>query len=145
MSFREKIEWATLIALTSGIGWYFVTIYHASKAAGRSLEHGPGIMASMMLFGVAVAIIVVIMVGTSIFFAIRTPDEASVRADEREKAFSLRATRFAYFLLLIGNMAIFAAAHIGHGLYFLLNLLLAVIFIAEIARVAYGLVLYRKG
>ena len=145
MSFREKIEWATLIALTSGTGWYFIALNHASHAAGQSLERGSGMMASIILFGVAVAIVVVIMVVTSIFFAVRTPDEAKVHADEREKAFSLRATRFVYLLLMIGNIAVFAAAHIGHGLYFLLNLLLAVIFVAEIGRVAYGLVLYRKG
>ncbi len=145
MSLREKIEWATLVALVSGFGWYFVTIYLASKAAGQSLEHGPGIMASMGLFGVAVAIITIIMVVTSIFFAVRAPDEANARADEREKGFSMRASSFAYFLLLIGNMLLFVAAHIGHGLYFILNLLLAVIFIAEIGRVAFGLWLYRKG
>jgi hypothetical protein len=145
MSFREKIEWATLVALTSGFGWYFITLYQATKAAGATLEHGPGIMASIGLFGIAAAIITIIMIVTSIYFAVRTPDEANAPADEREKAFSIRAARFAYFLLLIGNITLFAAAHIGHGLYFILNLLLAVIFIAEIGRVAFGLWLYRKG
>lgn len=145
MSFREKIEWATLVALTSGFGWYFISLFEASEAAGRSIEHGPGMWTSIMLFGVATAIIIGIMVCTSIFFAVRTPDEANEPADEREKAFALRATRFAYFVLMIGVLMLFAAAHLGHGLVFVLNLLIAVIFIAEIGRVAYGLWLYRRG
>jgi hypothetical protein len=145
MSFREKIEWATLASLTGGFGWYFFALYRATKAAGEPLEHGPGMLVNMGLLVVAVVIITVIMVATSIFFAVRTPDDANARADEREKTISLRATRFAYFLLLIGTLSIFAAAHIGHGLFFILNLLLAVIVLAEIGRVASGLWLYRRG
>lgn len=144
MSFREKIEWATMVALTGGFGWYFVTLYQATQAAGEALDDGPGMFVNMALLFVAVIIITVILVVTSIFFAIRTPDEANARADEREKNISLRAMRHACSLLPVGTMLVFAAAYIGHSLFFILNLLLAVIVISEIIRVASGLWLYRR-
>jgi len=145
MGFREKIDWLTLVALVGGFGWYATALVRASHAAGESIDHGPGMWTALgLLFGVVVAITVWMVAATAVL-AIRDPDAARAAADERDRLFRLRAAQLGYVVLILGVGGVFAAAHLGHSLFFVLNVLLAAVVIAEIARVARTLWLYRRG
>ncbi|HNW19360.1 MAG TPA: hypothetical protein PKK17_12690 [Sphingorhabdus lacus] len=139
MSFREKTHWAAFLALAFAFGWYFL----AYPWAMVSTDAGVAAVAGMLV--PVTIIIVVVMVATATFFAIRAPKEANLKEDERERSIHIRGTHLAYYPLVLGawfNMiAIFY--RFSPGVY--LNLLMATVVIAELVRVGSQLYYYRRG
>jgi len=137
MYFREKTAWAALISILVGFGTYFATLAYG-QATGRAT---PDYYAGLLV--VVVLCVTIAMAIFGIVSAIRTPEEARALADERDRAIDARATRAAYFVLLIGTLSSAAAAWLG-GLFWVLNGLLASIVLAEVIR--YGTMIrhYRR-
>jgi hypothetical protein len=95
MSFREKINWISLLAMAGVYGWYFWTVMPL-LAAG----HGNALRVAYLL-GSTVAILQIVPI---IVVAIGAPRDAQAPEDEREKLFSLKGTRSAYFVLVAGAL-----------------------------------------
>jgi hypothetical protein len=139
MSYREKIHWASFLALVVAFGWYFLSYpWEIVETAA-----GVGAVAGMLV--PVTIIIVVVMTVTAAYFAIRTPKEVNLKEDERERTFHIRGTHLAYYPLVLGvwaNMiAMFYRLSIGEHL----NLLIATVVVAELVRVGSQLYFYRRG
>ncbi|APG61587.1 hypothetical protein LPB140_00590 [Sphingorhabdus lutea] len=139
MSFREKIHWVAFISIGIVFGWYFLS-YPWDIVGTRA---GVGAAAGML---VPVTIIIIASMSVvTIFFAIKSPKETSIREDEREKTIHLRGTHMAYYPLVLGvwgNLfAIFY--HVSPAMH--LNILIATVVVAEMVRVGAQLYFYRRG
>lgn len=139
MSFREKIHWASFLALAVAFGWYFLT--YPWEIVGTPA--GVGAVAGMLV--PVTIIIIAVMALTTAYFAIRTPKEVNIKEDERERIIHIRGTHLAYYPLVLGvwaNMiAMFYRLSVGEHL----NLLIATVVVAELARVGSQLYFYRRG
>ncbi len=139
MSFREKIHWASFLALLVAFGWYFLTYpWDIIKTPA-----GVGAVAGMLV--PVTIIIIAVMALTTAYFAIRTPKEVNIKEDERERTIHIRGTHLAYYPLVLGvwaNMiAMFYRLSVGEHL----NLLIATVVVAELMRVGSQLYFYRRG
>ena len=139
MSFREKTHWVAFFALIGAFGWYFLN--YPWQIAGTP----EGMWASIWMMVPVVIFFVVPMVIAATYFAIRSPKEANLKEDEREKTIHLHGTYLAYSPLVLGIWAnIFAmisGATGGHAI----NILIATLVIAELIRVGAQLYFYRRG
>ncbi|MBK6708663.1 MAG: hypothetical protein IPG54_14840 [Sphingomonadales bacterium] len=139
MSFREKMHWIAFVALLLAFGWYFLTypwsIVHTPEGVGAVA----GMLVPVTIF------IIGLMTVLSAAIAIRSPKDANIKEDEREKNIHLKGTHMAYYPLVLGVWAnLFAIFHhisaAGR-----LNLLIATVVIAELVRVGAQLYYYRRG
>ncbi len=139
MSFREKIHWASFLALAVAFGWYFLT--YPWEIVGTAA--GVGAVAGMLL--PVTIIIVAVMVLSAGYFAIRTPNEAHLKEDERERTIHIRGTHLAYYPLVLGVWANMIAMFYRLSVAEHLNLLIATVVTAELVRVGSQLYYYRRG
>jgi len=139
MSFREKIHWVAFVSLLLGFGWYF-TSYPWALANTRA-----GMLTSVwMLFPTTIIVLVPMVVATA-WFAIRSPKEANLKEDEREKTIHLKGTHAAYYPFVLGIWANVFALINGITYGWSVNILMATLVIAELIRVGAQLYLYRRG
>jgi heme/copper-type cytochrome/quinol oxidase subunit 3 len=139
MSFREKIHWVAFISLTAAFGWYFL----AYPWAMIDRPEGVGAAAGMLLPVTIVIIGSMSLVAAAL--AIRTPQEAHLREDEREKTIHLKGTHAAYYPLVLGVWANLFAIFYHISAAGRLNLLIATVVVAELVRVGAQLYYYRRG
>jgi hypothetical protein len=139
MSFREKMHWVALVALVLGFGWYFL-VYPWEIANTRA-----GVWAAVGLLIPVTIIFLVPMIAGSAYFAIRSPDEAHLKEDEREKGIHLRGTHMAYYPLVLGVWANIFAMINGLSFGYSVNILMATLVLSELVRVGSQLYLYRTG
>lgn len=139
MSFREKIHWVTLVTMLLAFGWYFL-VYPWGIAGTPA-----GVWASAgMLIPVTIGIILVMTVASA-YMAIRTPDEVSMKEDERDRSIHFKGTHYAYYPLVIGIWANIFALFWGVGQAVQLNLMIAAVVVAELVRIGVQLYFYRRG
>jgi hypothetical protein len=139
MSFREKIHWVAFISLGLSFGWFFLSYPWAivNTPAGVAATAG-------MLLPVTIAIIVSMSV-VAAALAIKSPKEAHLKEDEREKTIHLKGTHMAYYPLVLGVWANLFAIFYHISAAGRLNLLIATVVIAELVRVGAQLYYYRRG
>jgi hypothetical protein len=138
MSFREKSAWITFVLLLA-FGIYFGGIIrHALHPAA---PHGN----FLLLFVALVVAIVVLEIITHVAIAIRSPREAQTPIDERERLIELRATRPAFFVLLVGAFLSVGTIHMGVSTWILAHCVLFAIWMAELTRYGAQLYHYRRG
>jgi hypothetical protein len=139
MSFREKIHWVALVGLVLGFGWYFLSYpwVIANTQAGVWAAVG-------MLIPVTIIFLIPMIAGTA-YFAIRTPKEANLKEDEREKVIHLKGTHAAYYPLVLGIWANVFALVNGLSFGWSVNILMATLVVAELIRVGAQLYYYRRG
>lgn len=140
MSFREKSDWLSFLSLGL-LGIYFVEVVR--HVLGHS--HGGGPAYYFTLFWVLVIVLVLIQVVTHIVLALRSPQDAQTPVDERERFIYLRATRPAYFVLLVGAFLTIGTLHMGLTTWQFAHCILAVIWVAELIRYGTRLYYFRKG
>lgn len=139
MSFREKIHWAAFIGIAGAFGWYVLTY------PWSIVDTPAGIAAIAGMLVPVTIIIIALMSVTAGYLAIRYPKEANMKEDERERGIHLRGTHAAYYPLVLGGYGIMVALFNQLSIGLLINLLLGVIFTAEMVRVGAQLWFYRKG
>lgn len=139
MSFREKIHWVALVGLMLGFGWYFLSYPWAIAGTPQGMYAGV-----WMLLPVTIIFLVPMIAGTA-FFAIRTPDEANLKEDERERTIHLRGTHAAYYPLVLGVWANIFAMINGLNYGWSVNILMATLVLSELVRVGSQLYYYRRG
>lgn len=139
MSFREKIHWVALVGLIAAFGWYFSNYPWEIVATPKGMYS-----AVWMLLPVAIIFLVPMIAGAT-FFAIRSPKEADMKEDERERGIHLRGTHLAYYPLAIGvQLNIFALIN-GYKNGYVVTIRVATLVVAELIRVGSQLYYYRRG
>ena len=139
MSFREKIHWVTLVTMIVAFGWYFLAYPWGLAPSPAGLWASAG-----MLLPVTIAIIVAMTIASA-WMAIRTPAEANLKEDERDRSIHYRGTHYAYYPLVVGVWVSIFALFWNAGPAVQLNLLLAAVVLAELMRIGVQLYLYRRG
>lgn len=139
MSFREKIHWVAFVSLLLSFGWFFLRYPWAvvNTAAGIGATAG-------MLVPVTIVIVGSMSIAAA-SLAIRSPKEANLKEDERDKAIHLKGTHMAYYPLVLGVWANLFAVFYRISAAGKLNLLIATVVIAELVRVGVQLYHYRRG
>lgn len=137
MTFQEKSTLAMTGILVLVFGWYFALVLGqvASTAPGEIAYQGvmiPVIILLIVLAAVAHAII-----------AIAKPADAD--DDERDRAINLRGNQVAGYALAVGTVAGLGLAMVDADAFWIAQVLLAGLVIAEIAEGLTRLVLYRRG
>ena len=139
MAFREKIHWVTLVTMILAFGWYFLAFPWHIAGAPAGLWASAG-----MLIPVPIGVIVVMTIASA-WMAIRAPGEVHMKEDERDRSIHFRGTHYAYYPLVVGVWVNIFALFWGVGQAIQLNLLLATVVLAEIARIGVQLYFYRRG
>lgn len=96
LSFREKSLWVDLLT-TLGIA-----IYYASSLAGFSTEDISDIRAVMDLLWNVVVLCILVSIVSCVVLSRHDKKASDTPLDEREQLAELKATRYGYWLLLIG-------------------------------------------
>ena len=81
---------------------------------------------------------------THIFLAVRSPSEANAALDERERQIHLRATRPAYYVLLVGAFLVVGTLHLHVNSWLMAHSVLFVIWVAELTNYGTRLYFYRR-
>lgn len=139
MTFNEKMHWVALIGLVLAFGWYFLN-YPWEIAHTQA-----GVWAAVGMLIPVTIIFLVPMIAGSAYFAIRSPKEANMKADERDKTIHLRGTHLAYYPLVLGVWANIFALINGIGFGYSVNILMATLVFCELIRVGSQLYYYRRG
>jgi ABC-type xylose transport system permease subunit len=135
MSFREKIAWVSLGGIV------FAGILYFGNLATHDAPHPYfiGLFVAVMLAQAVITALAAIAV------AVLAPADARAPRDERDRGIARRAAGQSYYALLLGVMAAAVTIHFGVSLFGMLNLLLAVIMLAEAMRFACQIIAYRRG
>jgi hypothetical protein len=135
MAWREKVAWITLVAMLIAYGVYF------SLVGARPMSA----IAMLALFGViTLTQLVAVIVVTAVLAALSGGD-ASARADERDRAVARRGASVAYFVLMVGVIAVGVMMPFRDGGWRITNAALFAIVLAETVRQLIVVVSYRRG
>jgi len=138
MSFREKSAWVTFVLLL-GFGIYFVEV--ASPWWNPTAPH----VNHFQLFILLLIAIVILEIASHIVITMQSPRDAKAPLDERERLIALRATRPAFFVLLVGAFLSIGTMHLGVSTWVLAHCVLLAIWIAELTRFGTQVYYYRRG
>jgi hypothetical protein len=139
MSFREKIHWVALVTMIFAFGWYFLQTPWRSAGGPQTLWASAG-----LLFAATLAVVVLMTAATAIM-AIRNRDEVNLKEDERDRSIHWRGTHLAYYPMVVGTWSCIGLIFAGVDRVILLNVLLAMVVLAELLRIGWQIWLYRKG
>ena len=139
MSFREKSAWISFICLLLfALSW-------TTHAFGIEIFSRTNIGPMAWFFGMLAGLIA-LEIGLHVAIALQSPKDARTPKDERERLIDLRASRVAFYVLLIG-----AFTSLGFGLHFpgasrftMGALLMGAIIAALLARFGTQIALYRR-
>lgn len=137
MSFREKSDWCSFVSLCA----FVIFFIDVAREFGSS---GPHRYDYFIYFFALLALVVAIQVATYVVLAIRSPKDARTPADERERLIHLRATRPAYLVFLVGTLLAIGTVHLDFSSWQVAQVVLFVIWVAELTRYAMRLVYYRR-
>lgn len=138
MTFQQKSTLAMTSILVLVFGWYFTLVFGelASTPASEIAYQGlmiPVIILLVVLAAVAHAVI-----------AICAPAEADTH-DERDRLIGLRGQQVAQYVLATGTVAGLGLAMVEANAFWIAQVLLAGLVLAEITEGVTRLVLYRRG
>ena len=139
MSLREKFAWVALLTLLLGVCAYVVTVALGYR---RILSHTEVLW---IITGLILALSVLPPVIRGLL-AMRMPRGAMTEQDERERLFELKATRIAFFVLVIG--ALVSTPFIMHGpggRFAVVHGLLAAVVLAYLVKFGAEIGYHRRG
>ena len=140
MSLREKSAWISLVAFIVGFAVY-------AWNASRVLLNQPSLEPALELLLLAALIIVTFALQLAI--ARGSLKEARTPQDERERLIDLKATRPAFFVLVVGTFASIGTVHLPlhplgkHLKVMMLGVMLSIA-LAGIAKFGTQVLLYRR-
>lgn len=137
MSFREKAAWIVVLTYLAGYGYYFWVVAGAMAAA--PIQGIP----FMDLLLKLIVLLVIVQVFLTIVVAVVRPKDAKAPIDEREKLISLKATRNAFHVVMIGTICTCTAIALGAPAFYTVNALLLSIILAELTRYSGHILYYR--
>lgn len=134
LSFQEKSLWLMFATLIAGFGFYFVTVLPADAANVTPQQ--------MVLFGVAVAMLVVLQIAGHVVIALM---DRRAQTDERDRLIGLKGTRNAAYVLATGVFLALCTALVTDGNFVFTHVLLGSWVTAQLVEIGSQLVLYRRG
>lgn len=138
MSFREKSAWITLVTVLAAGSVFFTAIL-----SGEMVRHE---MAGLHYTLISLLILVLGQVVVRlIVWWMSARDERAAR-DERELMIQWRANSLAYYVLLLGLLAVGVALHLVRlRVHELISCLLLTIAVATIASAVAQIIMFRRG
>ena len=141
MSFREKSAWISLVLLLvlGGIYFWNFALILARRPAFSDVE---------LFFGVVAALVIAEVV-LHMAIAVRSPEEARTPKDERERLIDLKATRAAFYVLMIGAFASIGTVHLrlrdrGDHTFVMMHCVFLSLVVAEVVKSGTQIALYRR-
>lgn len=140
MSFREKSAWISLVSLVLVFGSYFTYIGLVLAGLARN---------RFALFFVMAAVFIIAELVLHLVIATRSPGDARTPKDEREQMIELKATRTAFYVLVVSAFGSIGTAHLrltdpDDHLWLMMQAILFSIVLAETVKFAREIVLYRR-
>jgi hypothetical protein len=137
MSFREKSAWISFCCLLVFGGYWLrntvgVEVYHARQAN------------PMVAFFSLLGALVLTEVVLHIAIAVQDPRDARTPKDEREILIDLKASRVAFYVLMVGAWSSIATLHLNFDRLRLADTVLGAIIVAELVKFATQIALYRR-
>jgi uncharacterized membrane protein len=129
MSFREKSAWISFVlTFIFGALW----LRNVIRVEFYGLRQDPVKFVFVMLLAI-------------IAIAIQSPREARTPKDEREKLIDLKASRVAFYVLMVGAWTSIGTLHLPNSSRFLMaQFLMGTIIITLLVRFATQIALYRR-
>jgi uncharacterized membrane protein len=137
MSFREKSAWIMILSMLGVYGFYFGTLSRVA-AAGRADSFHYGSLLAETVFA-----LVIVQIVLTVVIAVFNPRDAKTPRDEREQMIALKSTRFAFYVLSSGALCVCLYAAFYPSGFYIVNGLLFVLVLSEVARAAGSIALYR--
>lgn len=138
MTFQEKSQWLTLLALLFTFGGYFTAalqMLRVAPAAPNILPHQAG-----LFIGATVMLVVILIAGhiAIVIFDRRTD------ADERDRLIELKGERYGSFVLACGVFLSLYTAVVTEGNAIMAHVLLASWVLASVVENLTQIVMYRR-
>lgn len=137
MSFREKSAWISFISTLVLFVAYFWTV---SREYDGLIANHTAAMAEFSLLGAFVAIEIVLHV----LLAIQKPDEARAPRDEREQLIEMKATRIAFYVLVVGALASVGLMHVTRSAWVIAQHIFLAVMVAGVVKFGGQIVYYRR-
>jgi hypothetical protein len=137
MSFREKSAWVSFLSILAVFIPFFWNSYR--QFAGQVDSHS----AVGTAFGL-LALFVILAIVLHVAIAIRSPRDARTPKDERERLIDMRATRVAYYVLLVGALAAVGTVHLRNSGWLIQQVVLLAIVVAELVKFGGQILLFRR-
>ena len=138
MSFREKSAWITFFTVLIFTVLWFTHVWRVQFRHAR--DENP-----MIWFFGTVAAVIALEIALHIAVAVRSPREARTPKDERERLIDMKASRVAFYVLLVGTFASIGTLHIpGANRLIMAQFLMGSILFALLSRFGTQIALHRR-
>ncbi len=137
MSFREKSAWVSFVTILL----VFIPFFWNSWRQYRGEITGRDAVGTAFALLLAFVVLAIVL---QVVLAVRAPREARSPRDERERLIDMRATRAAYYVLLVGAMAGVGTIHLTPSAWAMQQVVLFSIGVAELVRFGLQIVLFRR-
>jgi len=138
MTFREKIDCATLGVIALAFGWYAIVFPWGMRGTSALAAQGGLLLVVVIAMTLALTIAAIAM-------AVHRPRDANAPVDERDRDITRKAATRAYYVLIVGATCCFAVGYGVGDLAAVLNALLGTVVLAELVRLASQVAAYRLG
>jgi hypothetical protein len=137
MSFREKIAWISFVTILVVFGAYF---WNVADILGGGESRG----AFAVQLGLLATFVVIQLVARAVV-ALQAPKEARAPKDERERLIEMRATAFAFPVLVIGGLFSIGLIHFTRSAWIVAQHVLLAITVAYLVKSGLQILYYRRG
>lgn len=137
MSFREKSAWISFFCILVFGGFWFWNVIRVEFFGAR--HRNP-----MLYFLSLVAALVIGEIVLHVAIALQSPHEARTPKDERETLIDLKASRVAFYVLMVGAWVAIGTIHIRLDALLVVQCVLGSIIISELVKFGTQIALYRR-
>jgi hypothetical protein len=136
MSFREKSAWITFLTVLVFTVLWFTHVWHVQFRRDEN---------PMIWFFGTVAALIGLEIALHVAVAVKSPREARTPKDERERLIDMKASRVAFYVLLVGTFASIGTLHIpGANRLVMAQCLMGSILFALLSRFGTQIALHRR-
>jgi hypothetical protein len=138
MSFREKSAWISFFCLLLfGAAWL-------THVLGIEVFHARNDNPMLWFFGMLAGLIA-LEIALHVAIAFQSPRDARTPKDERERLIDMKASRVAFYVLLVGAFASVGTLHVpGSNRFMIAQCVMGSIILAALVRFATQIALYRR-
>ena len=133
MPHQEKTSWLSLIAIVLTFGPYFAVVANTPPRPLPDLH-------MLIWFAMAVVAQIVVQIVGHVWFAVRSPEDASTPADERDHAIQRRSISWAYYVLMVGMILVGCVMPFNSSGWAIINAAIFMIVVAEVVH--YGMMVF---
>lgn len=139
MPYREKTAWLSLIAMALTFGPYFA-IVALMPSQGRTLPD----LRQLAFYAVAAIAQAIILAAGRLWLRRRSPEDARMPADERDRAIMRRSINAAYYVLIAGTIVVGCVMPFSSSGWAIVNAAILTIVAAEVVHYTIVVVDYRR-